>query len=399
MIVINEKVIYEVLSRLLFSPPTEDNELVIPCLATGDWDIILKAGQREGVAPLLYFQLRRRGLTHLVPEEIQKDMVGIYHRSLHATLRSLGELRTVFRGFRGAGIPLLVLKGVALGERVYPHPNLRISGDCDILIHREDLIRSDGLLRSLGFRPVDIMAADAQTTPVGYLTSVEYQRDVPSPRTIHVHWHLVNTSVPATAYVQFMDMREIWARSVTASVADTEVRVLCPEHLVIYLCEHALRVGHSFDRLILVCDIYYVLRTFEKDIDWEFLVAESRRFHVERLVYHGLFIVSHYTRQNPPPAVMAALKPSRLTMPERFFLKLQMDNKRLRGSSYLLHLALHKQVRKKMHFIKATFFPPPSVLCQRRYAGSSPRSLAIFYAERVREVISHIVYIAKGAIR
>jgi len=254
----------------------------------------------------------------------------------------------------------------------------------------------DKYLNSLGYRSVDSSARLALDNPAGYLASVEYRRDDPSAVGIHVHWHLVNTSVPATAYVAFIDMDALWEKSRRARVVDADTRILSPEHLIIYLCEHALRVGHSFDRLILVCDLFFALRFYEKNIDWGFLVEEARRFRLDRFVYFGLLIASRFSSFSLPPEVMENLKPVRITLPERWFLNTQLANERLRGSSIFVHLAMNECLLDKAKFIIYTFFPPRSILFQRRYTTEGVAG-ARLYLDRVGEIgRQFIVFLRAG---
>ncbi len=172
--------------------------------------------------------------------------------------------------------------------------------------------------------------------------------------------------------------------------------MLSPEHLIIYLCEHALRVGHSFDRLILVCDIFYAIKAFEKVIDWVFIVEESRRFNLSRFVYHGLSIVRHHTSPGIPDAYIAKLRPPDISQGEKYFLKLQFNNRRIRGSSYFVYLAMNRGFFAKVGLIARTFFPPAQILLQRQYRKDSEFSKSL-YLLRIREIFSHYGSVGAGA--
>ena len=63
-------------------------------------------------------------------------------------------------------------------------------------------------------------------------------------------------------FVEQVDINRLWEKAIPTSVADSHALTLRPEHVLIYLCEHALRVGHSFDRLILICDIFFSIKAF-----------------------------------------------------------------------------------------------------------------------------------------
>jgi hypothetical protein len=114
--------------------------------------------------------------------------------------------------------------------------------DVDILVKKNDVTALDRILSSRGYICVDSSPSTAVNNPIGYLASLEYQKQDGCVLNLHVHWHMVNSSVPATMFVERIEMERIWDRAVPARVADADAYALCPEHLVIYLCEHALRV-------------------------------------------------------------------------------------------------------------------------------------------------------------
>ena len=267
---------------------------------------------------------------------------------------------------------------------------MRGMSDVDLMVRKEDLFRVDDRLSSLGYLSRDSSVAKAILNPAGYLASLEYRKNDPSPLNLHLHWHPVNTSVPATMFVEQIDLSRLWENATMTSVADSHALMLRPEHMIIYLCEHALRIGHSFDRLILVCDIFFSIKASENSLNWDFIVAESRRFNLSRFVYHSLSIVEHYTALDIPDSCIAKLKPPDISCGEKFFLSLQLNNRRISGSSYFVYLAMNRGVLAKIGFIARTFFPPPQILLQRRH-GKGHESAKSYYINRVWEVISHMI--------
>lgn len=381
------------LRRLLFAPETA--EAASPGKGTGtataekdpDWSVLLEKTRQEGVSAVIFHNLREHGLADRIPTEILSVLSGDYHANLKRNMLIIGELRGILSRLQAAGIPCIVLKGIALAERVYPSLAMRGMSDVDLLVRKDDLREADACLSSLGYASRDGAVSSAMHNPSGYLASLEYGKDPPSPLNLHLHWHPVNTSVPATAFIRGIDMDRIWERAETTSVADSTALTLCPEHLILYLCEHALRVGHSFDRLILVCDIYFAVRRHENGIGWNSIAAEGRRLGLDRFAWHGLTIVRHCTGLPIPEACLEQLKPSGLSAGERLFLRLQLDNRRIRGSSYFIYLALNRGMSAKAGFIARTFFPPRRILRQRRQAQHSELA-GSDNVSRIREVCS-----------
>jgi hypothetical protein len=382
------------LDILLFAPDRLGNlgrgdtgsALLLPAF---DADRFAERVQREGVSAVIYHNVRKHHLAGLLPQTCLSELSARYHANLRHNLLIIGALRHVLDAFHEAGIACIVLKGMVLAERIYPNLALRGMSDVDVLIRKEDLFRADAVLAARGYTSRDATAARAAENPVGYLASLEYRKSETAPLNFHLHWHLVNTSVPATAFVDRIDLDRFWEKAVVTKVADSPVWMLCPEHLLIYLCEHALRVGHSFDRLILLCDLYWVIKTFADRIDWMWVVEESRRLGLDRFVFHALTILQHHTGLTAPDPCLAELRPAALTWEERFFLRLQLNDRRVRGSSYFLYLALNRGFLAKLHLVVRTFFPPRVILRQRRpWRKGAPGEAA--YSGRAWEIITQL---------
>ena len=380
--------------KLLFEPAKAKSILpdqeagTIPPEHAPDWNLFVEKARQEGVSAVLFHNIAKHHLEDLIPQESYRDLSNHYYANLKRNMSIIGELREVLATFQEAGIPCIVLKGIALAELVYPSIGMRGMSDVDILVKKEDLFTVDKHLSSHGYTSADSTVTKAIHNPVGYLASLEYRKNA-SPLNLHVHWHTVNTSVPATMFVEQIDINRLWEHSAVTSVADSHALMLRPEHMIIYLCEHALRVGHSFDRLILICDIFFSIKAFEKIIDWDFIVEESRRFNLSRFVYYSLSIVKHYTSLDIADGCIAKLRPPDISLGEKLFLRLQFNNRRIRGISYFIYLAMNRSLSDKAGFIGRTFFPPPSILLQRRY-GKGYEFGKSYYITRIREVISTV---------
>ncbi|PIU67732.1 MAG: hypothetical protein COS84_03770, partial [Armatimonadetes bacterium CG07_land_8_20_14_0_80_40_9] len=172
-------------------------------------------------------------------------------------------------------------------------------------------------------------------------------------------------------------------------ISEIKALSLSPEHLIIYLCEHSLRVTHSLSRLIFLADISQAINYYQDKIDWDFLVKESYNFGLERMVYCGLYSVSRILKTEVPSNILSILKPKRLTLGERIFLSRVVKNRSSPGLSYLVHLAMNKKSSEKIKFLFRTLFPPKKVLAQRNCIPESKISY-LHYLQRCKEVLSHL---------
>ena len=345
----------------------------------------------NGVTGVFFHVLKKAGCQDLLPAEVYDDLLQRFHLQVARNLACAASARKVFHLLYSHDIPFIVLKGLALAENIYPHFAMRTTSDLDILIHSEDLPRVDRILARDGYLAKDSTVPQALRNPPGYLASLEYHKSNIAFSYLHLHWHLINTSTPAVGFTEKIDMERIWELSRMGSVAEMEVRLLCPEHLVIYLCEHGLRVGHSFDRLNLICDLFYAVKSLEDRLDWDLTAREAKKMGLQNFVFLGLKILQTYGgRKILPDAILEKFDPQALSFGERLFLRLQQHGFRLRGSSYLVYLAANRGFFNKGHLIFRTLFPPRLILAQRVRQESGLNSPSLYFS-RIAEISAFIL--------
>jgi len=358
-----------------------------------NWGDFVDLLVEEGVAFLFFYYIERRNLAELIPQDAYQSLAELYYGNLKRNMIATVALQPIFQKFNEQTISFIVLKGIALAELAYPGFATRGMSDADILVHKEDVYRVDSCLAELGYAAADSLVEEALQNPPGYLASLDYRKKDGSFPNIHIHWHPVNTSVPAYMFSENIDLERLWKMAIPARLAEADVLILCPEHQVVYLCEHGLRINHSFNRLILIYDIFYVIST-ARCLNWDMVVQESGRFRIENLVFLGLATAGHYTPLVVSASVLQALRPARLTYGERSFLWLQRHHRRLRGGSYPVYLSMNKGIRAKGLFLFRTFFPPPHILLQRSYARGVKFNPS-WYLRRLWEGLSHIFFILR----
>ena len=91
--------------------------------------------RREGLDCLLYAKLKRDRLLDGLPPDLVDDLEERYRRTA------------------SAGIRILVLKGMALLDDLYPDPGLRPTGDVDVWVARENLDALIAVLTAVGYAP------------------------------------------------------------------------------------------------------------------------------------------------------------------------------------------------------------------------------------------------------
>ena len=203
-----------------------------------DWQALLELADRHGVLPIFC-----RNFASKLPEAFVSRVRSQW--VLSAILAS--ELEGLLEEFCVRGLELLPLKGPPLSGALYGSPTLRPSDDLDLLVQPQDFIRSQSLLRDLGFEPID-KADDYHQA---------FQR---RGMKVELHFAVAPPSSPA------IDLKGAWSRAGVAEFRGQRLRFFAKPDLLIYLIIHGVK--HEFARLIWVFDAARVLADLdERELD------------------------------------------------------------------------------------------------------------------------------------
>jgi len=256
-------------------PTPDETSLARACLATGDAGRQAWAVCQERFGDLIrVFREDSRGLKRWAPllqDALRRHEV-VPPPALATVLRAAAfqeELRTreyqrivreVLSRLQAAEVPVLVLKGPALAERVYPRPALRHSHDLELLVRQpHDLDRVVNLLVPLGARPMPptwpapadaVLLQHATGLPIGLCTRLF--------RTPHYH-------IPTEA---------LWARRSAATLAGVPAQALAPDDTLLHILGHAAS-SPARASLQWVADAWFLLHR-HPDLDWGRLVRTAR---------------------------------------------------------------------------------------------------------------------------
>ena len=354
-----------------------------------DWDYFLQISRENRVSPLLYFYQKheKESFSKNCFQQLEND----YFDTLAYNTFLWKKLKPLLKSFEEKKIPVILLKGIALGVTIYPSVGIRPMGDVDILIREKDILEVNETFKSFGYCAADIDPQDIVAGKTNYLTTLFYPG---KNHWFHVHRHLINSTLPNFSYISKLNMEKIWQKTQPIEISGIKTLGLSPEHQIIYLCEHSMRVTHSFRQLIFHADISRAIYFYKDKIDWENLVKESHDFGLERMVYCGLYAVNRVLHTEIPTGILDILKPKRLKLGERNFFSLLAENRSSSGLSYFVHLAMNKKSSDKAKFLFRTLFPPKEMLAQKNGIPSSKIN-TFHYLSRIKNVLRHFL-LSKG---
>jgi putative nucleotidyltransferase-like protein len=356
-----------------------------------DWDRALAIAEAEGVAPALGFVFRAEapaGMPAGVRERLHWHLTQSTARHLIFT-RELGWL---LEAFEGEQIPVILLKGPALAETLYPDAALRPCTDLDLLIRRESLVAADRLLQRLGYRR---LADDhSWSFDVTYDRAALYE----GPSRIHVdlHWGLL--SDPRYSW----DEREgltVCDRAVPIRVAGQDALGLCPEDLLLYLAVH-LAVHHGLAGLLWYWDLALILERWGGTLDWDALIVRASRWRVRAAFYFALLELEMLFGASAPAAAMAAIEPRGPRAAAVGWLLRHRGLQQRRALEYLIALLLVDRGRDLAETLRRVLLPPRAWL-HARYEGVGSSALGHYLAHyrRLGQVVSQATQGLAGRVK
>jgi putative nucleotidyltransferase-like protein len=247
------------------------------------WEGVAGAAEAHGLAPLLYTHLQAAGAA--LPIAVKQELQGYYLQHAHANRvrgQVLGEL---LAAYRAAGIDVLVLKGAALAQLVYPQPGLRPMRDIDLLVRAPDAPRAQALLVELGFTPPlspgDGLPPDHHHLAASKRTAEGQQISVE----VHHALNLNEPDRPPRSFAEFAPTARTFvihgATAATLSYEDTLWHI--------YRHGFCMPLGSEPPRLIWAADLVSLVERMVEVLDWE----RVRRQY--RAVYAILPLLHHLT--------------------------------------------------------------------------------------------------------
>jgi hypothetical protein len=190
-----------------------------------------------------------------------------------------GELLRIINLLAEEGITAVPFKGPVLSEKLYHNLALRVFGDLDILIHQDDADIVMSLLTADGYQP--------QHHPDSANQLVKAQANI----VLEVHWEAISFG---TSWLRkFKDkplpttLAHLSPRLQETSLGGKMISTLSPEDTLLILTIHGSK--HWWSRLNWLADIAALIHVYP-NLDWDWLIEQTARWKVRRLVLLGLHL-------------------------------------------------------------------------------------------------------------
>ncbi|MCB2228012.1 MAG: nucleotidyltransferase family protein [Desulfarculaceae bacterium] len=213
--------------------------------------------------PLLYANLRRHG----VSDPLMARLQGVYRYNALRNQGFLRDLNGALRVLAEQGIPVMVLKGMALAVGCYGDLALRPMQDLDLLVKPQDAIRAMRALIAQGW---------ALNTPPGeslgpefVAKRIEYSLNNQFGTKIDLHWAAkqLQEPVPEVSY---------WEQTEELEGAGSGILALNATESLFYAFTHSIKhFGINAPRML--ADMHCIIGRRYAEIDWACLEQRIRQ--------------------------------------------------------------------------------------------------------------------------
>lgn len=252
-------------------------------LSEAEWEELIASWSAHRLVPLVWTRLRNAPVKDRVPPKVRERFRNDYRRAVAHNSMIRDQLTDVLQAFHAASIDAVLLKGLHLNLGIHGDLGARELWDIDVLVPETDLARTQDVLLDAGYGPTDRPSIKEQCARHRHL--LPFMREGNAP--VEVHWTIETYGGPYR-----VDPDGIHRRAVRADLDGLQLRVLCPEDLVLYM---ALKVAYQdqFNMALRgLWDLAEVLRKEGDRLDWDGMHARAGQWKVTRCLSLCLHHVS-----------------------------------------------------------------------------------------------------------
>ncbi len=266
-----------------------------------EWEELAAYTRANTIQPMVGKAVQALGVEDCVPGALVLEWNDFSEKVRKKNTARLGHATRFLGEFRAAGIPFLLLKGIALAETLYNDFAYKKMNDVDLLLKPEDMVKAYRILEKLDFFPIgEPLAGDAESRLKYTHTAVPYvSRDFQC--VVGMLWGIKS---PLSGYK--IDYAAMWERSVEIDFHGVPARRFSDQDTLIHLLIH---FGFFKTQLKDLADIYNLIRS-SQSWDWDLVLAQIQEIGMGDPAYHALAMANAVCPMPELRKLLASLKPS-----------------------------------------------------------------------------------------
>lgn len=276
------------------------------------------------------------------------------------------ELQDILTSLQNTGHMVILLKGAALSEIIYPNISIRSMDDIDILVKTNELQDICKLLISNGYE--QYKKDEYNLSPNAYVKTGKV------PIIIDLHTRL--------KHLDRVQNNDIWQNTLPVKIANIDTLILTPEYNIIHIICHLL-ISHGHINQKWLQDIDLIVRHY-KGLDWIKIIKILDNNNIKTLSIYLLEKVKEDFNTPIPNKIIYAA--SRDTFKKKLFKIIFYREKPIPFIKYVLPVFMRSGIKEKIIFILKHLFPPKEYI-SKRFNTKSPFFYLFFYILRIFDIL------------
>lgn len=327
-----------------------------------DWEFACDLTIKSQSTKLVIDSLKILKQQVTIPEQVLERLRQAHFLTLAKTAVAHQDAISIASLFSRHNMPLIILKGTFLSERIYADISTRgISTDIDLLIREEDKEGAALLLKEAGYKKE---ASDE-------IGKWRWQNNFTKAGAtmVDLHWDITMMGRNAER------IRGLWSAARMIEKESYCYLELEEEALLLYLSSHLVN-SNGWTQLKFLCDIHELLVAHGEKIDWQRLAGKAKKWQMAGSLFAALSLTEQVFGFVLPEIFSPEIKPNILkkTLIRSFLNRQVVLHNCLRRKlmdkflSYIFfELVEASEVKDYLRILTRVFFPPMESLGNRGY--------------------------------
>lgn len=259
-----------------------------------NWEALFNLADYHTIKPQLA-QLANRISPELIPRNVRERLESAYHQNLTDQLSHVTEFFRVKKRLDEAAIMMAPFKGFWLADAFYGNLADREGSDIDVFVNFADMAKIIELMPETEYELGEPYIKALNKKDCEY----NFGRYADGRCISHFEFHW---RIAPSGFGLDISLSDLASQTMPGRLQDQDLSVFTPSaSLLLTIMHHGGK-----DPLIRLKHVYDIARILDKntDIEWDWLISEAKRFHVEDLVYAAVKLAAVLTGAKVPGEIL-----------------------------------------------------------------------------------------------
>lgn len=311
-----------------------------------DQERLIDRAFKEGLAGLLYKSFYRSGLLNTLNDVQKEKLRSHYYRTVFYNFKRIHALKHVLRLTNEKKVEVVLLKGIALLQKVYNDIGLRAMEDIDLWVLEKDFPELVRILIGIGYDPDPVYANT-------------FRKD---STILDLHTHFLGADrINKRNLILKKSPEHIYQDTEIINFEGQKARCLNRYDEVLFLGLHALK--HNVDQLIWLVDIKGLVAGWHSS-DWKALGDRVKEMEQEKALTYIFYLIENVLAFCSKHIIPDILKRGKMNAFEKAILKQRIKKGALPNWAPLFLFSPGKGIKTQLLYTLETLFPRPDILEQ-----------------------------------